>query len=116
MPAIWPAGLVHLLTACGALCGFFALMAVWAGTWEAVFAWLGLALFIDGIDGIFARMAGVSARLPRFSGERLDIVVDYLTYVFVPAFSLLQAGFLSRRIFISIQYFYTAAFFHILDL
>jgi phosphatidylcholine synthase len=95
MRKVWPAALVHLFTALGAVCALFATRAVLAGAWEQVFAWLGLALLIDGIDGTFARMADVSTRLPRFSGERLDLIVDYVTYVFVPALALLQAGYLS---------------------
>jgi phosphatidylcholine synthase len=87
--------LVHVFTALGAVCGLMATLAVWAGAWEQVFAWLGLALIIDGVDGTFARMAQVSTRLPRFSGERLDLVIDYVTYVFVPALALLHAGYLS---------------------
>ena len=71
-----------------------AILAVFAGAWEAVFGWLGLALVIDGIDGTFARMAKVKQRLPRFSGDRLDLVIDYVTYVFVPVVAMLQAGFL----------------------
>ena len=90
----WPAALVHVFTALGALCGLAATRAVLAGAWEEVFVWLGIALVIDGIDGTFARMARVTERLPRFSGERLDLVIDYVTYVFVPALALLQAGFL----------------------
>ena len=79
----------------GSVWGLFEyVLAAIAGAWEEVFAWLGLALIIDGIDGTFARMADVTVRLPRFSGERLDLVVDYVTYVFVPALALLQAGFL----------------------
>ena len=89
-----PAALVHIFTASGAVCGLMATMAVFAGAWEAVFGWLGLALVIDGIDGTFARMAKVEQRLPRFSGDRLDLVIDYVTYVFVPTLALLQAGFL----------------------
>lgn len=89
-----PAVLVHVFTACGAVCGLMATLAVFAGAWEAVFGWLGLALVIDGIDGTFARMAKVDQRLPRFSGDRLDLVIDYVTYVFVPTLALLQAGFL----------------------
>jgi phosphatidylcholine synthase len=91
----WPAALVHLFTALGAVCGLLATRAVLAGSWEQAFAWLGAALVIDGIDGTFARIARVSTTLPRFSGERLDLVVDYVTYVFVPALALLQAGYLS---------------------
>jgi phosphatidylcholine synthase len=68
--------------------------AVGVGAWEEVFAWLALALIIDGIDGALARLADVSSRLPRISGERLDLIVDYVTYVFVPTLALLQAGYL----------------------
>jgi phosphatidylcholine synthase len=85
---------VHLFTALGAVCGLLAALAVFDGAWERMFVWLGLALFIDGIDGSFARLTKVEERLPRFSGERLDLVVDYVTYVFVPALALVHAGFL----------------------
>jgi phosphatidylcholine synthase len=94
MRTAWPAALVHLFTALGAVCALLATRAALSGAWEQVFAWLGVALIIDGIDGTFARMAHVSARLPRFSGDRLDLVIDYVTYVFVPALALLQAGYL----------------------
>lgn len=94
MRSAWPAALVHLFTALGAVCGLAATRAVLVGAWEEVFIWLGVALVIDGIDGTFARMVDVTERLPRFSGERLDLVVDYVTYVFVPALALMQAGYL----------------------
>lgn len=86
---------VHLFTALGAVCGLLAALAAFDGAWASMFAWLGLALAIDGIDGTFARMANVEERLPRFSGERLDLVVDYITYVFVPALALLRGGYLT---------------------
>jgi phosphatidylcholine synthase len=92
---MWPAALVHLFTAMGIVCGLMAILAVFSGSWVALFCWLGLALVIDGIDGIFARMAKVKHHLPRFSGDRLDLVIDYVTYVFVPVVALLQAGFLT---------------------
>jgi len=85
---------VHLFTALGAVCGLLAALAAFDGAWERMFGWLGLALFIDGIDGSFARLTKVDERLPRFSGERIDLVVDYVTYVFVPALALVRAGFL----------------------
>jgi phosphatidylcholine synthase len=91
---MWAAALVHVFTALGAVCALLALSAVIAGAWEQAFAWLGLALVIDGVDGTLARAIDVDKRLPRFSGERLDLVVDYLTYVFVPALALVQAGYL----------------------
>jgi len=91
---MWAAALVHVFTALGAVCALLAALAVIAGTWEAAFAWLGLAMAIDGIDGTLARKAKVQHWLPRFSGDRLDLVIDYVTYVFVPTLALLQAGFL----------------------
>jgi phosphatidylcholine synthase len=71
-----------------------ALLAAIDGSWTAVFGWLGLALVIDGVDGTFARMAKVKTNLPRFSGEQLDLVIDYVTYVLVPVVAMLLAGFL----------------------
>lgn len=94
MRSVWPSALVHTFTASGAVCALLALRAGVEARWEALFAWLGIALIIDGIDGTFARMANVTVNLPRFSGERLDLVVDYLTYVVVPAVALWLAGLL----------------------
>lgn len=91
---MWPSALVHFFTALGIVCGLQALLAAIGGAWTAVFWWLGLALVIDGVDGTFARMAKVKTNLPRFSGEQLDLVIDYVTYVLVPVVAMLQAGFL----------------------
>jgi phosphatidylcholine synthase len=85
---------VHVFTALGAVCGLLAALAAFEGAWERMFIWLGVALFIDGIDGTFARLTNVEERLPRFSGERLDLVIDYVTYVFVPALALVRADYL----------------------
>lgn len=79
---------VHILTALGAACALLALLAAAAGDWVAMFAWLGLALFIDGVDGTLARKRRVAEILPRWSGDVLDFVVDFTTYVFVPAFAI----------------------------
>src|SRR5215813_13638620 len=94
MRMAWPGALVHLFTALGAVCALLATRAVLSAAWEQVFGWLGVALIIDGIDGTLARLADVKAKLPRFSGDRLDLIIDYVTYVFVPALALLQAGYL----------------------
>ncbi len=85
----WIAASVHLFTALGAVCALFATLAIFDKAPERMFFWLGIALIIDGIDGTFARAARVKERLPRFSGEILDLVVDYVTYVFVPVLALL---------------------------
>lgn len=85
---------VHLLTASGAVLALLALRAVHQGDWQIMFAWLGAALIVDAIDGPLARRVRAKTVLPRFSGARLDLIVDYLTYVAVPAFALTEAPLL----------------------
>lgn len=86
--------LVHVLTALGVVCALMAALAVVDARYETMFAWLGLAFAIDGLDGPLARAANVKERLARFSGERLDLIIDYLTYVFIPVLAMLMAGLL----------------------
>lgn len=88
------AALVHAFTASGAVCALLAVLAFQGSAAEAGFAWLGLAFLIDGVDGTFARMVNVKLWLPRFSGEVLDLTVDYVTYVFVPVLAMLHDGHL----------------------
>jgi len=85
---------VHLLTASGAVLALLALRAVHDGDWQMMFVWLSAALVVDAVDGPLARRLAVTTVLPRFSGERLDLIVDYLTYVAVPAFALTEAQLL----------------------
>jgi phosphatidylcholine synthase len=87
---------VHVFTACGAACALLALLAAVKAEWPMMFVWLGVALGIDGIDGTFARRLDVAKRLPRWSGDVLDLVVDILNYVFVPAYALAASGLLPR--------------------
>jgi phosphatidylcholine synthase len=97
MPARFAATLVHVFTALGAACALLATLALIRGDWRMMFAWLGVALIIDALDGPLARRAHVKTVLPRFDGERLDLVIDYLTYVFIPALALVRAGYLPGR-------------------
>ncbi|HWM48547.1 MAG TPA: CDP-alcohol phosphatidyltransferase family protein [Xanthobacteraceae bacterium] len=83
---------VHILTAAGAGLAFLALIFATLGAWGAMFVTLGIALLVDGIDGPLARRLRVSERLPRWSGDVLDLVVDFLTYVFVPAYAIAFGG------------------------
>ena len=79
---------VHIFTACGAACALLALMAAAGARWPQMFLWLGVATIIDGADGTFARRLRIAEVLPRWSGDALDVVVDVLNYVFVPAYAL----------------------------
>jgi phosphatidylcholine synthase len=81
----YTAWLVHLYTASSAVLAFLATLAVFEYRFRDAFFWLAAALVIDSTDGVLARAARVSQRLPWFNGARLDDIVDYLTYVFVPA-------------------------------
>jgi len=67
-----------------------------------MFAWLGLALVIDGVDGTIARWLHVAKVLPRWSGDVLDLVVDILNYVFVPAYALAASGLLPEQFAIAL--------------
>lgn len=94
MNARLSAAAVHLLTATGAAFALLALIAAARGDWRWMFLWLGVALIVDSIDGPLARRVRVTTVLPRWSGERLDLIVDFLTYTMVPAFALSQADLL----------------------
>jgi len=85
---------VHIFTASGAVLALFAIFAAIAQNWTIMFWLLGAALIVDGIDGTIARRFDVAERLPRWSGDVLDLVVDFLTYVFIPAFAVVMSGLL----------------------
>src|SRR5882672_6747520 len=85
---------VHVLTAAGAALAMVALLAAARGAFDVMFLCLGIALIVDGIDGTMARALKVAELLPRWSGDVLDLVVDFVTYVFVPAYAIAAGGLL----------------------
>jgi phosphatidylcholine synthase len=85
---------VHVFTAAGAALALAALIYATRGQWAAMFFCLGIALVIDGVDGTIARRFKVADLLPRWSGDVLDLVVDFATYVFVPAYAIAAGGLL----------------------
>jgi phosphatidylcholine synthase len=85
---------IHLLTASGAGLALLALMEAVREHWAMMFVWLGIALLVDGIDGPLARRLNVANALPDWSGDMLDLVVDFLTYVFVPAYAIVASKLL----------------------
>jgi len=84
---------VHVLTASGVVVGLLSLVAIFEGDARSALLWLGLAFIIDGMDGPLARRFEVRRRLPRFDGAVLDLVVDYFTYVVIPALFLYRFGY-----------------------
>jgi phosphatidylcholine synthase len=79
---------VHVFTALGAGVALLALLEAVREHWAAMFGWLGVAMIIDGIDGPMARRLDVTRLQPNWSGDILDLVVDFVTYVFVPAYAV----------------------------
>jgi phosphatidylcholine synthase len=89
---------VHIFTATGAALALLALLAASRADWPLMFMLLGVALIVDGVDGMLARRLDVATRLPRWSGETLDLVVDFVTYVLVPAYALVVGGLLPQGV------------------
>lgn len=85
---------VHIFTALGAGIALIALLEAVREHWAAMFGWLGVALIIDAADGPIARRLDVVRVLPNWSGDVLDLVVDFVTYVFVPAYAIAASGLL----------------------
>jgi len=85
---------VHVFTALGAGVALLALLEAVREHWAMMFGWLGAALVIDALDGPIARRLDVVRLQPNWSGEVLDLVVDFVTYVFVPAYAITAGGLL----------------------
>src|SRR4030088_2638323 len=85
---------VHVFTALGAGIALSALLEAVREHWAAMFWWLGVALVIDAVDGPIARRLDVARVQPNWSGDVLDLVVDFVTYVFVPAYAITASGLL----------------------
>ena len=83
---------VHLLTATGAVFAMLAMLAAVDGKWDLMFLWLVVAFAVDGADGPLARKYDVKQYAGEFDGVLLDLIIDYLTYVFIPAFALFKSG------------------------
>ncbi|MBU2956473.1 CDP-alcohol phosphatidyltransferase family protein [Paracoccus sp. 1_MG-2023] len=86
---------VHLLTATGAVLSMLAMLAAADGEWALMFLWLVFAFVVDGVDGPLARRYDVKRNFAAYDGVLMDLIIDYLTYVFIPAFALFQSGLLS---------------------
>ena len=89
---------VHAMTASGAVLAVLALGAVIEEDWNVALLWLLAALAVDGVDGSLARRFHVKTRAARIDGATLDLVVDYLTYVFIPTIFIWRAGLVPEQL------------------
>lgn len=85
---------VHLFTATGAVWAVLALLAAVDGQWSTMFVWLIVAMVVDGIDGPLARRYAVKTNWPAHDGVVMDLMIDYITWIFIPAFALFKSGLL----------------------
>ena len=86
---------VHLFTATGSVLSMLALLAAVEGKWSTMFGWLIVALVVDGVDGPLARRYRVKENWQTHDGVLMDLIIDYLTYVFIPAYALFKSGLLN---------------------
>ena len=70
--------LIHILTASGVIAGFLALLSVMSENLVGAFLWLGLAFFIDGIDGPLARKFHAEEVTPHINGKVLDLSLIHI--------------------------------------
>jgi phosphatidylcholine synthase len=85
------AWLAHLFTASGIVLAFLAAASIFEHDYRAAFFWLWLQVAVDAVDGLVARRARVSDVIPWFDGAKLDDIIDYVSYVFVPALFVWRA-------------------------
>jgi phosphatidylcholine synthase len=88
---------VHLYTALGAVVALEAIASTVRGDVRGAFLWMAAALVIDSSDGMLARAARVKEVVPTYDGSKLDDIVDYLNYVFVPIFFAVETNLLPPR-------------------
>ena len=86
---------VHYFTALGAVFAMLAMLAAVEERWDLMFLWLLVAFFVDGLDGPLARKYQVTRYAAEYDGVLLDLIIDYLTYVFIPAYALFVSGLLN---------------------
>jgi phosphatidylcholine synthase len=91
------AWLIHIFTASGIFLGFLALLASINNDFTLAILFLGLALFVDGVDGTLARWLDVGKVTPNIDGSILDIIIDYFNYVLVPTFMIHWFGFVGEK-------------------
>lgn len=85
---------VHLFTATGSVFAMLAMLAAVEAQWSHMFGWLIVALIVDGVDGPLARHYRVKENWTTHDGVLMDLIIDYLTYAFIPAFALFKSGLL----------------------
>jgi phosphatidylcholine synthase len=83
---------VHAYTACGLPLALLATVALFNDHIEGFFLALCAAVFVDATDGAMARAIRVREVLPEFDGRKLDDLIDFTTFAFLPAAAIVRFG------------------------
>ena len=88
---------MHGYTALGLVAaGLIAVLLVHGG--PDAFRWsfllMAAATIVDSTDGFLARKVRIKEVVPSFDGRRLDDIVDFLNYTFLPLLLIWRAGIL----------------------
>lgn len=94
----WLGWSVHAFTASGACFGLLSLYAIYQHKLYVAFWLMGIAILIDAVDGMFARMVDIKDVVPEIDGTLLDNIVDFVNYVIVPCFFLLASDLLADHL------------------
>jgi phosphatidylcholine synthase len=88
---------VHAYTALGLVAAGVIAVLIVRGDADA-FRWsfllMAAATIVDSTDGTLARKVRIKEVVPGFDGRRLDDIVDFLTYTFLPLLLIWRAGIL----------------------
>ncbi len=91
---------VHLYTAAGLLAALMTLHYIVLDDYKRAFYWMFVAVVIDATDGTFARTVDVKRNVPWIDGRKLDDIVDFLNYTFVPIFMMWHAEWLPEPVWL----------------
>jgi len=79
---------VHAYTAMGLPLALLTALALVHGEPERFWVLNCVAVFVDATDGTLARRVEVRRVIPSFDGRRLDDIVDFITFTFLPVLFL----------------------------
>ncbi len=85
---------VHVLTASGAAIAALTAAAIFSESYSTAFLLMATAVVVDAVDGPLARRIRIRHVCPEIDGRKLDDIVDYLNYTFLPILLLAHAGWL----------------------
>src|SRR5918911_145114 len=88
---------VHFYTALGLVAAAGIAVLIVRGTgadFRLAFILMVIATLIDATDGTLARAVRIREAVPSFDGRRLDDIIDFLNYTFLPLLLIRQAGLL----------------------